>query len=348
MISWVGVFIGKKMRNHSLLLISAIVAAVLMSGCVTVGELKNQSMLRGFNVMQHENVGWNEPQARQSMKRMVRLGTNAIVLITFLEQDSPAALQVRHSDAVSFAQLKKAIQYAHEFNLEIILKPQMLVRNSWASAISYPDQRAWNRWFESYSEHVVEYARFAAKHKVQTFVIGTELSKASPYVDWPKLIRKVRAVFHGKITYAAHNVEGVEAFPYWNELDAVSLTLYPSLGQTGQADEMQFYINQELKKLHGVVQGSGLPLWILEVGMPSAVGASEKPWEWQNLKHARVDLSLQRDAIDEWLRALDQPWIDGVFIWTWYSDAAAGGVGDADYTPQNKPAEQVIRRYWKF
>jgi len=335
------------MRNHLILLISVIVA-VLASGCVTVGELKNQSMLRGFNVMQHENVGWNEPRARQSMKRMVRLGTNAIVLITFLEQSSPSALQVRHSDAVTFTQLEKAIEYAHEFDLEIILKPQMLVRNSWASAISYPNQRAWNRWFESYSDHIVQYARFAAKHKVQTFVIGTELSNASRCVDWPRLIRKVRTVFHGKVTYAAHNVEGIEAFPYWNELDAISLTLYPSLGSSGHADEMQFYINQEVNKLQLAVQSFDLPLWVLEVGMPSAAGASEKPWEWQSLKYAKVDLALQSDAIDVWLRALDQSWVDGVFIWAWYSDAASGGAGDPDYTPQNKPAEKVIRRYWRF
>ena len=320
----------------------------LISGCVTVGELKNQSMLRGFNVMQHENMGWTEPQARRSIKRMVRLGTNAAVLITFLEQDSFSSLEVRHSDAVTFEQLKSAIQYAHEFDLEIILKPQILVHNAWASAISHKRQRDWNLWFESYSKHIVEYAEFAAKHKVQTFVIGTELSKASRNVDWPKLIRKVRAVFPGKITYAAHNVEGVQAFQYWQELDAVSLTLYPRLGKTGQYAEMQSYVQQEVSKLQLAVQPIDLPLWVLEIGMPSAYGASAKPWEWQSLKHARVDLNVQQDAIDVWLRALDQPWVNGVFIWAWYSDAASGGANDTDYTPQNKPAEKIIRRYWKF
>ena len=347
MIRWAGVFIGKKMYNR-LLLLSIVCITGLVTGCVSVGELKHQSMMRGFNVMQHENVGWNEPQARRSMQRMRRLGTNAVVLIAFLEQNSSSSLQVRHSDAVSFYQLKYAIEYAHDLDLEIILKPQMLVYNSWASAISHSSQREWNQWFESYSEHIIEYARFASKHQVQTFVIGTELSRASRYVDWPTLIRKVRAVFHGKLTYAAHNVEGIHAFPYWNQLDAVSLTLYPSLGSSGQYEEMQAYIHHALNRLHNAVQGIDLPLLVLEVGMPSASGASAKPWEWQRLKHARVDLRVQRDAIDIWLRALDQPWVDGVFIWAWYSDASAGGAMDADYTPQNKPAEQVIRRYWKF
>lgn len=298
--------------------------------------------------MQHENVGWNEPQARHSMQRMVNLGTNAIVLIAFLEQDSASALQVNYSNAVTFAQLQKAIEYAHEYDLEIILKPQMLVRDSWASAISHDQQRDWDVWFDSYQEHLMTFATFAAKHQVQTLVIGTELSKASAYVDWPRLIRKVRSVFAGKITYAAHNIDGVENFPYWNKLDAVGLTLYPSLGHTGHYNDMKVVVERTVGKLEHVAQQFDRPLWVLEVGMPSAAGAFAKPWEWQSLKAAAVDLQLQRDVIDIWLRALDKPWVNGVFIWAWYSDAASGGAHDADYTPQNKPAEQMIRRYWRF
>ncbi|MDQ6969430.1 MAG: hypothetical protein Q9M16_02845 [Mariprofundus sp.] len=332
----------------SSLMLFCLALTAFLSGCTTTGELKNQAMLRGFNVMQHENVGWNEPQAKRSMRRMAKLGTNAIVLIAFLEQDSASALQVSYSNAVTFRQLQQAIEYAHELDLEIILKPQMLVQNSWASAISHAQQRDWNQWFESYEQHIVRFARFAARYRVQSFVIGTELSQASDRVDWPQLIRKVRAVYAGKITYAAHNIEGVQAFPYWHELDAVALTLYPSLGHSGQYDEMQAKVLRTVARLEAVAQQFDQPLWVLEIGMPSAAGAAAKPWEWQSLKHARVDLKLQRDAIDIWLRALDQPWVDGVFIWAWYSDAASGGSADADYTPQNKPAEQMIKRYWRF
>ncbi|MBN4077007.1 hypothetical protein JYT48_01905 [Mariprofundus ferrooxydans] len=330
------------------LLLFGMSATAFLSGCTTTGEIKNQAMLRGFNAMQHENVGWNEPQARRSMQRMASLGSNAIVLIAFLEQDSASAVEVNYSNAVTFGQLQKAIEYAHDLDLKIILKPQMLVRNSWASAISHESQQGWNQWFESYQQHIVRFARFAAQNKVQAFVIGTELSKASGFVDWPGLIRQVRSVFPGQITYAAHNIDGLRAFPFWNELDAVSVTLYPSLGRSGQYDEMQALVHYTVAQLESVAKQFDLPLWVLEIGMPSAAGASLKPWEWQSLKHARVDLQLQRDAIDIWLRALDQPWVDGVFIWAWYSDAASGGRHNADYTPQNKPAERVIQRYWRF
>jgi len=347
MINWVGVCIGVSMGKY-VVFWRVLFVSVLLSSCATVGELKHASMLRGFNAMQHENVGWNQAPARQSLQDMVAVGSNAIVLVAFLEQDSASALQVRHSNAVTFYQLKKAIEYAHAVNLEVILKPQMLVHGAWASAIAHQQQWQWDAWFESYMQHVVQYAAFASQHGVQNFVIGTELSQAAQHVDWPRLIRKVRAVFSGKITYAAHNVAGIKAFPYWRDLDAVAVTLYPSLGNSGKKAEMQALLQESVNQLQLAVEAIDRPLWVLEIGMPSAVGAYVKPWEWQRLKQARVDVQLQATVLEMWLRALDQAWVQGVFIWAWYSDPAAGGLYDSDYTPQNKPAENVIRRYWRL
>ncbi|MFQ5519153.1 MAG: hypothetical protein ACE5E3_04035, partial [Mariprofundus sp.] len=226
------------------------------------------------------------------------------------------------------------------------LKPQMLVPGSWAGAISHaqPEQR--QLWFENYSREIIDYARFASEHGVQAFVIGTELSGIAGQVDWTLLINELRRVYRGKLTYAAHNIEGVKKFRHWDKLDAVALTLYPTLGLSGDKEEMRDHVEAVSARLEAVAQSYKRPLWVLEVGMPSARGASEKPWEWHHLKHAKVDLELQKDALDVWLQALDRPWVDGVFIWAWYSDITSGGMSDADYTPQNKPAEYIIRRYW--
>jgi len=319
----------------------------LLAGCSAGGALHNQAMMRGFNALQHENVAWGNPASHRSFKRMVELGSNAVVLVSFLEQDSPASTMVRRSNAVTVAQLQAAVDYAHEYGLKIILKPQMLVTESWAGEIDHELPQQWRAWFDSYSRHVLEFARFAAAQGVDAFVIGTELSRASDRVDWSGLIKQVRSVYAGHLTYAAHNVEGVERFRHWHELDAVALTLYPSLGPSGQRQEMKQRIDATVQQLKLAVQHLDRPLWVLEVGMPSARGASSKPWEWQRLKYAKVDLELQKNALDIWLNALDKPWVDAVFIWAWYSDYSSGGSRDTDYTPQHKPAESIVRRYWK-
>lgn len=348
MIIWAGVFTGKLMRSSAVVLTLVLMASALVIGCTSEG-LKNDSMLRGFNVLQHKNVAWDDPRARRSVKKLAAMGSNAVVFIPFFEQDAVDSLEIRRSDAVTESQLKAAIAYAHEFDLKVIIKPQMLIPGSWAGAIKHHDPHSWQAWFDSYSKQIIACAKFSARHGVDAFVVGTELSQASGHVDWPGLIARVREVLPESVllTYAAHNIAGLKAFPHWKILDTVALTMYPSLGSSGEKEDMQRYIEQAVEKLRQAAAEIERPLWVMEIGMPSAAGASVKPWEWQNLKGAEVDLTLQRDALDLWLKALDKPWVNGVYVWAWYSDVRAGGVHDTDFTPQNKPAEYIIRRYWK-
>ncbi|NWF36809.1 hypothetical protein [Mariprofundus sp. KV] len=322
------------------------VAVALLAGCASEALVQNKSMKRGFNALQHESLPWDQPAARKSISRLTSLGANAVVFIAFMEQQEPSSHQVRRSNAVTMHQLKKAISYAKADKLHVALKPQMLVHNSWAGEINHRTAYDWDLWFANYSREIMEYAIFAQQQGVDTFVIGTELSRASAHVNWPRLIRQVRRVFRGQLTYAAHNVEGVRAFPNWDLLDAVSLTFYPSLGASSDRASLQARVDIAVEELRVAAAAIKRPLWVMEVGIPSAKGASLKPWEWQGLKHRSVDLALQSEVLDIWLRALDQPWVDGIYIWAWYSNARAGGQRDTDYTPQNKPAEDVIGRYW--
>jgi len=348
MIVWAGVFTDRNMFKRLFIpLYLAALAGGLVAGCSTGGMLHNKAMMRGFNAIQHENMAWDKPAAHRSFQRMVELGSNAVVLIPFLEQDSPNSTMVRRSDAVTMPQLKAAIDYAHEYGQKIILKPQILVAASWAGEIDHELPQQWRAWFDSYSRQLLEYARFASDQGVDAFVIGTELSRASDRNEWSGLIKQLRSVYAGQLTYAAHNIDGVEGFRHWHELDAVSVTLYPSLGLSGKRAEMQQRIDATVQRLKLAVEHLDRPLWVLEIGMPSAQGASSKPWEWQHLKGAKVDLLIQKNALDIWLIALDKPWVDAVFIWAWYSDYNSGGSRDTDYTPQHKPAEAIVRRYWK-
>jgi len=342
-----GAFTGRTMSERRWVFLVTALLTLILTGCAS-STLQNVSMKRGFNVMQHASMSWEDPQALRSLEQMRSIGSNAVVLVAFLKQSRADSVDVERSGAVSFEQLEKAIAYARELGLYTVLKPQILVPGSWAGAINPGRPEAWRQWFKSYSRQIIAFARFASQQRVQALVIGTELVHARDKVAWPELIGQVRKVFSGKITYAAHNVEGIKTFPYWSMLDVVALTLYPSLGSSGSIKNMQLHVDQAVTRLHQAVAAYHKPLWVLEFGMPSARGASARPWEWQGLQHARVDLGLQKEALNIWLHALDKPWINGAFIWVWYSDYKAGTLNNADYTPQNKPAECMIRRYWQY
>lgn len=85
---------------------------------------------------------------------------------------------------------------------------------------------------------------------------------------------------------------------------------------------------------------------VAEIGLRSAKGAAAKPWESAEERTAIADPQLQAEVIGNWLAALDRPAIEGVLIWRWFTDPAAGGPNDTDFTVQGKPAEAVLSCAW--
>ena len=46
--------------------------------------------------------------------------------------------------------------------------------------------------------------------------------------------------------------------------------------------------------------------------------------------------------------AWQEPWFAGGFLWKWFiNHPVSGGPLDNRFTPQNKPAQQVIRQYYR-
>ena len=90
----------------------------------------------------------------------------------------------------------------------------------------------------------------------------------------------------------------------------------------------------------------GKPVLVAEIGLRSAKGAAAKPWESAEERTAAVDPQLQAEVIADWLDALSRPSIHGILIWRWFTDPAAGGLNDTDFTVQGKPAEAVLSCVW--
>ncbi len=161
-----------------------------------------------------------------------------------------------------------------------------------------------------------------------------------------KDIAAVRAVFPGRLTYAAHNVEEAEAVAFWDALDAVGVTLYPPLGADGDRPARQAAMGAAAERLQAIASRTGKPVIVAEIGLRSARGAAAKPWESAEERGAPPDPALQAEVLADWLAALDRPAIVGVLVWRWFTDPAAGGPSDTDFTVQGKPAERMLRCAW--
>lgn len=326
--------------------VNRLLATVCLCGAFLSVSADHGSMYyQGVNYLQSSSVSLNSFTSMQSLRRIKKNGANTIAIIAFMQQPTSTSSIVRVSSAVTDNQLIQAIVDAQDIGLRVILKPQILVEGSWAGEIN-PGSNAWGQWFDHYQPLILHYAEIAARFKVSTLVIGTELRHASNHPRFRKLIVEVRKKYKGEITYAAHGVKGVESFPYWDMLDSVSVTLYPSLGKDWNVEYMSQVMQREIRGLKKITETMNKPVWVAEIGISSTQGSFRHPWLFGQKLQGLPDEKMQAKVLDLWLQHLDQPWVDGVLIWNWFSDIDHGGVADTGFTIQNKSAEKVASCYW--
>ena len=75
---------------------------------------------------------------------------------------------------------------------------------------------------------------------------------------------------------------------------------------------------------------------------------AKKPWLVDRNEEA-VNLEAQANAKEALFEEFwSEEWFAGGFVWKWFiHHTRAGGPADNRFTPQNKPAEGVIRDYFQ-
>lgn len=310
------------------------------------GSKQVNSGIRGVNLLQTSNVALSSPLLASSLSRLRETGATTVALVPFMQMRGPMAEGVSRSEAVTDEQLIAGIRKVKETGFRVVLKPQILVANSWAGEVRQQNEIAWKRWFESYSSELLHYAEIAAKENVEILVVGTELKQTGQRREWRQLIADLRRIFPGKLTYAAHNSEGVADYDFWDQLDLVSVTMYPPLGAEVSREGMRLKIVAALDTLEKQQRRIGKDVLIAEVGVASMSGGQATPWQVP-AHGVSSDVEMQAMVLDEWLSESGRrDWIKGLLIWNWFSDPYAGGRSDTDFTVQNKPAEAVMKCQW--
>lgn len=311
---------------------------MLIAGCAPM-------QMKGVNLLQSRNVALDDLQNVENMQHLKELGANTIAFVPFIRQLADNSCELTMDEHYSTTRLHRAIDYAHQAGLHVVLKPQLLAEGSWAGEIEQASDQGWSCWFAAYTVRMVELAKLARDSHTEMLVIGTELHKTEHRPEWRALADTMRGIYHGQLSYVAHDIQDLANFSALDKLDSVAITYYPRLEQDAlrvQMKKLAAQVRMEAAKLKK-------PFWIAEVGITSRSGALADPWLWPDQidKDARADPALQAQVLDGWLTELAGDWHQGILIWNWYSDVKAGGIADMDFTIQNKPATDTVSCHWQ-
>jgi hypothetical protein len=247
--------------------------------------------------------------------------------------------------------LVQTATWARARGIHTLLKPHLWVHHGdWVGHIAMPKDEDWAPWFAAYERFILHYAALAEANHMEALAIGTELGGTTRRTDdWRRLIAHVRSVYHGPITYCANWSDEVERIEFWDALDFIGVQAYYPLAHCANpgADSIRAAWMPVVARLEKLSHCTHKPIVFTEVGYKSVAGSLREPWAWD--EDGEQDLEIQRQAYEALFGAVwDRPWFGGTFIWKWHPRLAEGyGRAGNDFTPQGKPALDVLRRQYR-
>lgn len=293
----------------------------------------------------------------QHIKPVVNLNANYASLMPFGFIRELSHPEIRfNTERQWFGEREDGIkQYEKELKkngINIMLKPQIWVWNGeFTGFIKMAHEEDWKALEHSYSKFILKFAQIAEEADIEVFCIGTELEG---FVDerpdfWYQLIKDVRNIYKGKLTYAA-NWNEYERTPFWSELDYIGVDAYFPVSDeqtpTLEVCKKGWQAHKTLLKEH--FEAHQKPILFTEYGYRSIDYAGKQPWR-VDMEEGQVNMEAQailtQALFDEFW---NEEWFAGGFVWKWFHQHSEVGASENNrFTPQNKPAEEVIREHYK-
>jgi hypothetical protein len=254
------------------------------------------------------------------------------------------------------AELQGMINLAHDMGIRVALVPGILLSNdpehSWVQiGTFFNTEKQWQDWFASYQEFINYFALFAENSGVDLLYVGTELPGVTQReTEWRLIVKGVRERFKGPISYDSvqwgYSFNEYWQIKWWDDLDYIATDFWRSLtekndptvaelkygwAKTGFLTDME-KISKQYNKL----------VILSEIGYASVDGANKKPAATSNDPNAKADLQEQADCYQAAMEVLKyKSWLKGIFWWQWSAKGFSWPI-----TPQNKPAEEILRKFY--
>lgn len=266
--------------------------------------------------------------------------------------------------------IRRTTALAKSHGIKTLLKPHIWLTpqsGQWRGLIAMQNATDWQIWFANYERFILHYAELAEAEGIEALSIGTELHETvrQRSSDWRQLIGKIRRVYSGQLTYSANFNREFAEVPFWDLLDFIGIQAYFPLASAAEpsiGELLQGWL-PHVKAIEAVQRRYQKPVVFTEVGYRSVRHTAREPWVWPD----RYDIDSTTVSNEAQARAFEamfqmfwrRPWFAGTYVWKWYptvngheyysSNAQSPSISafhSIDFTPQGKPAEQVISDWY--
>lgn len=276
------------------------------------------------------------------------LGANAVTLMPYAYSEKGDSKLISYTDwqwvGESYQGIISCSAKAQSLGLQVMIKPHIwIVRGGFTGTMSFDSPEKRKAWNQQYIDYITRFAALADSLGHQSFCLATEMEsmwKESPE-DFQKLIRSVRKVFKGQITYAA-NWDEYNRFPFWDRLDVIGIDAYFPLGSEKEASKRW---KDHWRQIEALSDSLNKKVLFTELGYRSTENPFAEPWV------SDTDVPVSETAQSQaWKIFFDELWNEdallGVYVWKWFPNMKKPRENNG-FTPQGKDAEAVIKHQFQ-
>jgi hypothetical protein len=339
--------------------VTLLLAAALFMALPTPADAAVSSWQQSASVVPTSTTEFGGPAMRDSHAQLADTSANHVTfIIPWFQSNIHTTDLHRGWNTPTDESLIAAIGAAHARGLDVSLKIHVEVYDGQWRANINPGDRA--GWYAAYGGVLNHYATLAQANSVEQLILGAELIKMASgnqhpgnTAAWQSMIAAVRSRYSGLVTYSAN--WGTSSFGteknfigFWPQLDSIGIAAYFPVGYGCTHDPGAMaarWAEWNTSDIKWLSDTHGKPVIFTEVGYRSVNCSNTDPWD--SGRGGFYDPTVQAAAYEALFSYWNgQPFMQGVHFWDWQAYPGAGGAGATNYTPQNKPAMDVMRTWF--
>lgn len=234
---------------------------------------------------------------------------------------------------------------AHIKGIKVLVKPHLWIMNGdFTGDIKNPINQS--QWENQYENYMLTYAKLCELHKVEMLSIGNELKTpvSSNPNYWTEMIKKIRLVYTGKLTYSA-NWDNFDKIPFWDKLDLIGINAYfPVCNEKTPSKKcLAKGWKTWVKKINHLKIKTQKPVIFTELGYRSTDYCCKQPWSFSNNNGKQN--KCQENAYQFFFDNIYGKEVTGVFLWKYFDKNDPHSKND-HYSPQRNKSWFTIKKYF--